>query len=65
MINNSIYYLAELISNEGIPNIVLVKYEELGNFLDKLDTDAYTLNNLYGVGNVVLDYTKFLKPDNS
>ena len=39
----------------------LIKEKDLPDFLKNLDSSKYLLLGLYGIGDVVLDYKKFLE----
>lgn len=61
--NLSLYYIVELNNIEGIPKFVLVKDENLVDFISKYNKEIYTIVNINGIGNINLDYNDFLKKE--
>lgn len=63
---DELYYVVELMDVENnTPHSILCSEEALNSIVSNYDKDIYKLVNVYGLGQLDLDYMKFTKkPDN-
>ena len=60
---NKLYYIAEVRTlDNNLVETILVKEEDLGNFINNYDKELYSLISVYGLF-LNLDYRDFLKKD--
>lgn len=64
--NKVIYYLVEIQNLDTTEvNKLLLKDEDVSTFISNFDKDKFGLLNIYGMGFLDLEYTEFIKNNNS
>lgn len=64
--NKVMYYLVELQNLDTTEvNKLLLKDEDILNFISNFDKDKFGLLNMYGMGFLDLEYKEFIKNNNS